>query len=772
VGIETYDHPAFPAKYRGCVFMADWSLGVIYAVFPQKHGASFRPKVERFCVGAPMNVTDLGVGPDGALYFTLGGRGTQGGVYRIVYQKGRKWDATGGYDPRVQPLAAWSRGRFDDLRDAINHEEVTRTFTQAALNPVSNVHDRLAMLTALQIHKLPLDAKTLQTLAKDRQAEVRAHAVWLFGVRGVKEARNTLLDALKDDDLLVRRRACEALIRAEIEPPVAAVWPLLSSQDRFLRTAARLVLQRIDPSRWADRLWAERNDLVACEGILALCKINRAAGYAESLFDRLRTPPASGQVGPMLNFLRTLQLALIHVPDRTEAVEGIAERVDRLFPQANDSVNRELAILITEFQREGLLERPVQSRLIDALLASEDRQQQIHYFYCLRLLKTGWTTQDKFALAHWYNTTRTWSGGHSFTPFLENIYRETLGVYSVADRRRLLRGALDTPLPALILLQRMQTETHPELTPALNDLSRQMAKQQPTSVFRGGELRQAVEGAVLRAALSHPGEANWPVLVQGLSSPNPLLRSEAVRALRKVPARPKAEDPAPFRALLLNAQRPSSDTDKWQAMELARQWTGRNFGAEENDWKSELRMWNRWYAQTFPKEAPLPNADVEKLPASKYQFAELLNYLEHDMRGKSGDVANGRLIFEKALCVKCHKYGNEGEGVGPDLTTLAKRFKRADTLDSILYPSKVISDQYRSSLITTTRGQQLNGLAATQGDTVTVLLNDGSKVSLKRDEIESQTASLVSVMPERLLDNLSREEIADLFAFLESEPRE
>jgi len=196
------------------------------------------------------------------------------------------------------------------------------------------------------------------------------------------------------------------------------------------------------------------------------------------------------------------------------------------------------------------------------------------------------------------------------------------------------------------------------------------------------------------------------------------------------------------------------------------------FGAEEEDWKPELRMWNRWFAQSFPKERPLPNADVEKLPASKYQFDALLNYLEKDERGKNGDVARGRVVFEKALCLKCHKYGNEGEGVGPDLTTLSKRFKRSDTLDSILYPSKVISDQYRSSLITTTKGQQLNGLAATQGDTVTVLLNDGSKVCLKRDEIESQTASLVSVMPERLLDELSREEIADLFAFLESTPKQ
>jgi hypothetical protein len=55
---------------------------------------------------------------------------------------------------------------------------------------------------------------------------------------------------------------------------------------------------------------------------------------------------------------------------------------------------------------------------------------------------------------------------------------------------------------------------------------------------------------------------------------------------------------------------------------------------------------------------------------------------------------------------------------------------------------------------------------------VTVVLSDASKVTLKRDEIDSQVASLVSVMPEQLLDPLSMQEIIDLFAFLESEPRQ
>src|SRR5262249_2811139 len=195
--------------------------------------------------------------------------------------------------------------------------------------------------------------------------------------------------------------------------------------------------------------------------------------------------------------------------------------------------------------------------------------------------------------------------------------------------------------------------------------------------------------------------------------------------------------------------------DRWEAIELLRQWNGRSFGAEKGQWEQELKLWAKWFVQTFPKEPPLPNVTLDIAGAGKYKFEELLAYLEKDSAGRNGNAARGRLVFEKANCFKCHKYGKEGEGVGPDLTTLSKRFKRADTLDSLPYPSKVISDQYRSVTITTTKGQSITGLAAVQGDTVTVLLSDATKVTLKRDEIDSQVASLVSVMPERLLDPLT-----------------
>jgi putative heme-binding domain-containing protein len=324
-------------------------------------------------------------------------------------------------------------------------------------------------------------------------------------------------------------------------------------------------------------------------------------------------------------------------------------------------------------------------------------------------------------------------------------------------------------LPALVLAQRLQSDRQPELLAALNSLTARLASEKVK--HRHEELKQAVHDALYKTAAAHPNATTWDYLVRGLESRNPVLRAEVLAALRKLDAvKPKTDDPRPYRTLLLAAASWQAK-ERWQAVELLRQWNGRSFGAPPGKPDKELEHWGRWFAQTFPKEPALPNVAALKPGESKYRFDELRDFLDSQSTGKNGDPARGRIVFEKAQCAKCHKFGKDGEGLGPDLTTLSKRFKRSDTLEAILYPSKVISDQYRSVTITTTSGVQITGLAAFQGDMVTVLLPDASKVTLKRSEIEHQVASLVSVMPDRLLDPLTRREIADLFAFLESEPK-
>lgn len=76
----------FPAKYQNALFICDWSYGKMYAVHLEPQGASFAGKAEEFITGTPLPLTDAVVNPqDGALYFAIGGRRVQSGLYRVTY---------------------------------------------------------------------------------------------------------------------------------------------------------------------------------------------------------------------------------------------------------------------------------------------------------------------------------------------------------------------------------------------------------------------------------------------------------------------------------------------------------------------------------------------------------------------------------------------------------------------------------------------------------------------------------------------------------------
>ena len=807
VGLEFYDHVVFPAKYRGAYFMGDWSLGIIWAVHLKRDGASYKASVEKFCQGAPMNVTDIAVGPDGAIYFTMGGRGSQGGVYRIVYDgpadNPDSSNANGFWAREMlgkfpQQLARWSRGKMaSELKQKLKGE-TKEIFGQCLRSIVYNQDlsglDRVKALTELQIIGLRPQAPMLLNLLSDGDPAVRAHAVYYLGVNSPKESKQALLEALKDKDALVRRRACEALVRASIEPPVDSIWPLLAEKDHFVQTAARLVLQRLAPSKWTERLWKEPIDRVAEQAIVALCKTNQAGPLARQIFERLQDMSVSSDVQDLLDYLRTLQLVLVHTGDRPPMVQILAEKCYGLFPHKDWRVNRELAILLTYFGKEALIDKPMHTILLEALRASpNDRQQQIHYFLCLRLLHNGWTADQKQTLLAWYDATKTWTGGHSFTPFLENILRDLNPVFTAEDRARAIAEADRRPWSAIALLRNAPPNQSPsvgvltdlygrlmkspdskasELKNAIIDIvARQSSRESQDALRRIAKIDNTQSARVVRVLLRSPSTEDWRLLLSGLSSSQSFVIVDTIEALQKLSVVPKAEDAFPYRTALGAAAR-LDETDRWRLVKLLRHWTkGKQFGAEDNDWKSELTAWTKWFGQAFPKEPALEYTVADKPQESKYKFDELLAFLDKSASSRNGNASRGRAIFEKAQCMKCHKFGRDGEGIGPDLTTVSKRFKRVDILESIVYPSKVISDQYRSSLIITKSGQRLDGLAAPQADVVTVLLSDGSKVTLKKADIEQQFASLVSVMPERLLDTLSKDEIADLFAFLESEPK-
>lgn len=76
----------FPAKYQKALFICDWTYGKMYAVHMEPKGASYDGTVEEFMTATPLPLTDAIINPhDGAMYFLIGGRKTQSGLYRLTY---------------------------------------------------------------------------------------------------------------------------------------------------------------------------------------------------------------------------------------------------------------------------------------------------------------------------------------------------------------------------------------------------------------------------------------------------------------------------------------------------------------------------------------------------------------------------------------------------------------------------------------------------------------------------------------------------------------
>jgi putative heme-binding domain-containing protein len=136
----------------------------------------------------------------------------------------------------------------------------------------------------------------------------------------------------------------------------------------------------------------------------------------------------------------------------------------------------------------------------------------------------------------------------------------------------------------------------------------------------------------------------------------------------------------------------------------------------------------------------------------------------------SRDFDRGRKLFGAANCFACHRFDNEGGAHGPDLTGLAGRFSLRDLLESIIDPSKVISDQYAGVIIQTVDGRAIAGrIVNLNQDSIMVMTNmlDPNAVqNIQRKDIESMGPASKSLMPDGLLDTLQDDEVLDLMAFL------
>jgi putative heme-binding domain-containing protein len=135
----------------------------------------------------------------------------------------------------------------------------------------------------------------------------------------------------------------------------------------------------------------------------------------------------------------------------------------------------------------------------------------------------------------------------------------------------------------------------------------------------------------------------------------------------------------------------------------------------------------------------------------------------------SGRADHGEVIFKderKAACARCHGVDGASLKVGPDLASVAAKFSRADLVKAILEPSSSIAIGYSTTRITTTSGEEYDGVLQRATNVVELLAADGQEIRIDAKKVATRSVSRVSLMPEGLHAGMSREEFADLVAYL------
>jgi putative heme-binding domain-containing protein len=136
-----------------------------------------------------------------------------------------------------------------------------------------------------------------------------------------------------------------------------------------------------------------------------------------------------------------------------------------------------------------------------------------------------------------------------------------------------------------------------------------------------------------------------------------------------------------------------------------------------------------------------------------------------------GDAKRGEEIFfgQRAACAACHRVGERGEKIGPDLSKIGAIRNRRDLAEAILFPSASLARGYESFGVMTKDGQVHSGIMGRQTATAIFLrTTDRAEVRVARDDIEQLVPSATSIMPQGLDKTLSPSELSDVIAFLES----
>jgi putative heme-binding domain-containing protein len=384
-GVASGTGAKFPAKYQRALFVNDWTYGTMWAIHLTPEGASYKAEKEEFIFGKPLPLTDVVIHPqDGAMYFAVGGRRTQSGVYRVTYVGDESTARVSAAQPTEETRMRAELERLH-LPGADAEQVIGRAWPYLSH---SDRHLRFAARTAIE--RLPVDLWQEKALAETHpQASIEAISALArqFGTKTVPISEkpkpgssSAAISPVKPEHVGLQQRMFESLGKL-------GNAKLSTEQSLAALRAVQLVLIRL--GKPGPELCADIAQALDAMYPAPDARLNR------ELCQILIAVDSPKVVAKTLSLMATAK-------DDWEAVasEAVLSRNDRYANAAK------------------------------AAEASRPNRQQIAYMFALRNATVGWTPDLRRTFFSWFPRARVWKGGNSFKGFIENIRKEALATFT------------------------------------------------------------------------------------------------------------------------------------------------------------------------------------------------------------------------------------------------------------------------------------------------------------------------------------------------------
>ena len=277
-----------------------------------------------------------------------------------------------------------------------------------------------------------------------------------------------------DTDLTLRRKIETLHENGVGEEAIAKALPYLKHQDRFIRYAARVALEKQPATKWQQHLTKEKSPWGVIELSTALARMGTKDQQPKILAALNRLDFKNMEAKQFLAALRAYQLAFTRLdkPSSGDAASVIGA-LNGLYPHEDNFVNRELSQILLYLNAPGAVSKTVQlvlnatdiqeKILDDKVLQRNDNYakaaqrteqfrpnvQQFALAFSLRSIKEGWSAADHASYFSWFPRAKTWQGGNSYGAFIENSRKQALAnVTNEAARKKYEAASAKSMMPA------------------------------------------------------------------------------------------------------------------------------------------------------------------------------------------------------------------------------------------------------------------------------------------------------------------------------------